>query len=84
MKHHVKSGAVTLSIIALAACSETVGPDSLEDSLTLDVAMIAADAAIDELGDMGLLFSAGAPCGAQCGGHTDRDAHRHLLRRGRD
>ena len=60
MKHHVKSGAVTLSIIALAACSETVGPDSLEDSLTLDVAMIAADAAIDELGDMGLLFSAGA------------------------
>ena len=60
MKHHVKSGAVTLSIIALAACSDTVGPDSLEDSLTLDVAMIAADAAIDELGDMGLLFSAGA------------------------
>ena len=48
----MKSGAVTLSIIALAACSDTVGLDSLEDSLTLD-------AAIDDLGDMGLLFGAG-------------------------
>ena len=54
MKHRMKSGAVTLSIIALAACSDTVGLDSLEDSLTLD-------AAIDDLGDMGLLFGAGAP-----------------------
>ncbi len=60
MNHRVKSGALTLGLIALAACSDTVGPDPVEDSLTLDVAMIAADAAIDELGDMGLLFGGGA------------------------
>ncbi len=60
MNQRMKSGALTLGLFALAACSDTVGPDSFEDSLTLDVAMIAADAAIDELGDLGLLFGAGA------------------------
>ena len=49
-----------LGLLALAACTDTVGPDTLEDTLTNDVAMIAADAAIDELSDMGLLFGAGA------------------------
>ena len=60
MNHRMKSGALAVSILALAACSDTVAPDSVEDTLTLDVAMIAADAAIDELGDMGLLFGGGA------------------------
>ena len=60
MNHRMKSGALTLGVLALAACSDTVGPDAVEDNLTLDVAMIAADAAIDELGDMGLLFGGGA------------------------
>ena len=58
--NRTKSGILTLSLLALAACSETVGPDSIEDSLTLDVAMIAADAVIDGFGDMGLLFGGGA------------------------
>lgn len=61
MKNRTRSGALTLSILALAACSDTAGLDpALEESITLDVAMIAADAAIDELGDMGLLFGGGA------------------------
>lgn len=60
MNQRMKSGTLTLGLFALAACSDTVGPDSFEDSLTLDVAMIAADATIDELGDMGLLFGGGA------------------------
>ena len=60
MNHRMKSGALAVSILALAACSDTVAPDSVEDTLTLDVAMIAADAVIDELGDMGLLFGGGA------------------------
>ena len=60
MNYRMNSGALTLGILALAACSDTIGPDSYEDSLTLDVAMIAADAALDELGDMGLLFGVGA------------------------
>jgi hypothetical protein len=58
--NRLKTGVLTLGLIALAACTDTVGPDTLEDSLTNDVAMIAADAAIDELSDMGLLFGAGA------------------------
>jgi hypothetical protein len=67
MNYRMKAGALTLSLVALAACSDTAGPETFEDSLTLDVAMIAADAAIDELGDMGILFGGGAfpaPSGA--------------------
>jgi len=61
MNYRMTSGALTLSALALTACSDTVGLDSaFEDSLTLDVAMMAADAAIDELGDMGLIFGGGA------------------------
>jgi hypothetical protein len=68
MNHRMKSGALTLSLIALAACSDTAGLESTsEESLTLDVAMIAADAAIDEFGDMGRLFGGGGPHG---GTHT--------------
>jgi hypothetical protein len=68
MNRLTRSGALTLGILTLAGCSDTVGPESvLEETLTLDVAMIAADATIDELGDLGLLFGAGAlaaPSGA--------------------
>ena len=60
MKHCAKSEALALGLLVLAACSDTAGPDAVEDSLTLDVAMIAADAAIDEFGDIGLLFGGGA------------------------
>ena len=61
MNHRMKSGALTLSLITLVACSDTAGLESsFEESLTLDVAMIVADAAIDEFGDLGLLFGSGA------------------------
>ena len=62
MIHRMKSGALTLSLIALAACSDTAGLESsFEESLTLDVAMIAADATIEGFGDLGLLFGGGGP-----------------------
>lgn len=60
MKHRVKSAALAFGLLSLAACSDTAGPEAFEDSLTLDVAMIAADAAIDAFGDMALLFADGA------------------------
>jgi len=64
----MKFGALTLSLFALAACSDTAGLEStFQESLTLDVAMIAADATIDEFGDMGRLFGGGGPHG---GTHT--------------
>ena len=65
MKNVMKLGIVTLSVVSVVACSDTIGPNSLVNSLTLDVAMIAADATIDELGDhvfddLGRLFGAEA------------------------
>ena len=61
MKHRVKSGALAIGLLGLAACNDTVGLESsFEDSLTLDVAMFAADAAIDEFGDLGFLFGSRA------------------------
>ena len=68
MNHRMKSGALTLSLLALAACSDTAGLESaFEENLTLDVAMIAADAAIDEFGDIGRVFGGGGHPG---GTHT--------------
>jgi hypothetical protein len=62
MNDRMKFGALTLSLLALAACSDTAGLESsFEESLTLDVAMIAADAAIEEFGDMGRLFGGEGP-----------------------
>ena len=60
MKHRVKSAALAFGLLSVGACSDTTGPEAFEDSLTLDVAMIAADAAIDAFGDMALLFGSGA------------------------
>ena len=68
MNHRMKLGALTLSLLAPVACSDTAGLESaFEENLTLDVAMFAADAAIDEFGDMGRLFGGG---GSQGGTHT--------------
>ena len=62
MNHRMKSGALTLTLLALAACSDTAGLESsFEENLTLDIAMIAADAAIDEFGDLGRVFEGGGP-----------------------
>ncbi len=73
MNHRMKSGALTLSLIALAACSDTAGLESsFEESLTLDVAMVAADATIEEHGDLGLLFGGGG--GPPSGGDATRTA----------
>ena len=58
--NRMKSGALLLGLFALAACTDTVGPDTIEDTLTDDVAMILADAVIDGFSDLGLLFGGGA------------------------
>ncbi len=69
MIHRMNSGAtLTLSLLALAACSDTAGLESSsEDNLTFDVAMIAADAAIGDFGDLGRVFGGGPHPG---GTHT--------------
>ena len=68
MNHRMKLGALTLSLLALVACSDTAGLESaFEENLTLDVAMFAADATIDEFGEMGRVFGGGGPQG---GTHT--------------
>ena len=73
MNHRMKSGALTLSLIALAACSDTAGLESsFEESSTLDVAMVAADATIEEHGDLGRLFGGGG--GRPPGGDATRTA----------
>lgn len=63
MKHRLMHGLVALSVIALAACSDTAGPDGtdsqLESLLTLDVAMVSADALIEDLAELQLAFGGG-------------------------
>ena len=63
MKHRLMHGLVALSVIALAACSDTAGPDGmdaqLESLLTLDVAMVAADALIEDVAELRLGFGGG-------------------------
>ena len=62
MKNHLIHGLVALSVIALAACSDTFGPDGtdsptdsrLESLVTLDVAMVAADALIEDVAELWL------------------------------
>ena len=62
MKHRLMHGLVALSVVALAACSDTAGPDgtdSLESLLTLDVAMVSADALIEDVAELQLAFWGG-------------------------
>jgi hypothetical protein len=55
MKHRFLHGLVALSVIALAACGDTAGPDGTESQfdalLTLDVAMVSADAVVSDVAD---------------------------------
>ena len=81
--NRMKSGALLLGLFALAACTDTVGPDTIEDTLTDDVAMILANAVIDGFGDLGLLFGGGRRSGVRRPVHPERNAHRHVLRRER-
>lgn len=53
MKHRMTLGLTALSVLALAACSDTAGPgaadSAFEELVTLDVAMVAADGALESL-----------------------------------
>ena len=67
MKNHLMHGLVALSVIALAACSDTFGPDGtdsptdsrLESLVTLDVVMVAADALIEDVAELWLDIGVG-------------------------
>ena len=67
MKNHLMHGLVALSVIALAACSDTFGPDGtdsptdsrLESLVTLDVAIVAADALIEDVAELWLDIGVG-------------------------
>ena len=67
MKNHLMHGFVALSMIALAACSDTFGPDGtdsptdprLESLVTLDVAMVAGDAFIEDVAELWLDIGVG-------------------------
>ena len=67
MKNHLMHGFVALSVIALAACSDTFGPDGtdsptdsrLESLVTLDVAMVAADGLIEDVAELWLDIGVG-------------------------
>jgi len=67
MKNRLMHGLVALSVIALAACSDTFGPDGtdsptdsrLESLVTLDVAMVAADALIEDVAELWLDIGVG-------------------------
>ena len=67
MRNHLIHGLVALSVIALAACSDTFGPEGtdsptdprLESLVTLDVAMVAADALIEDVAELWLDIGVG-------------------------
>ena len=57
MKHLLIHGLVATSLIVLAACSDTAGPESrLESLVTLDVAVVSADAIIADVAEQGHVF----------------------------
>jgi hypothetical protein len=63
MKNRLACGFLALSVVSLAACSETAGPDGshsqVKSLVTLDIAMVSADALIDDLAELQLTFVGG-------------------------
>ena len=62
MEQLLKSVALTIRLLMLVSCSDTVGPDSnAADSqistLTLDVAMVSADELIEDVAELELDFA---------------------------
>ncbi len=63
MKHGINRAGVALGVLVMAACSDASGPESPSEALlTRDVAMVAADAVLEDLVDMSqLMLGAGLP-----------------------
>ena len=60
MKHGINRAWVALGVLVMAACSDVSGPESPSAALlTRDVAMVAADAVLEDLVDMSQLMLAG-------------------------
>lgn len=63
MKYRFLHGLAALGMIGLAACSDTAAPDGsdsqVESLLTLDVAMVSADALLDDIAELQLAFIGG-------------------------
>lgn len=64
MKRMSKSGGVIMVTVALAACDATGPGDALDSQIDEDVAMVAADAALDDLAQMGIVVGAASFDGA--------------------
>ena len=47
--------------LAVAACEDSAGLDSLDDGLLLDMALVSADATLEDLGTWGLAFGFHGP-----------------------
>lgn len=73
MRLRRNGGLALLTAIALAACNDANAPDSLDAELNEEAAMLAADAALEDLGQMVIsLGGAPAPAFAAAGPPTTR------------
>jgi len=69
----VRVGLVSALAVSVGACDDTVGLDSIEDAVVRDMAIVAADATLEEVSTLGQPFGfrAGGPGvgGGRPGGH---------------
>ena len=63
--------------LAVAACEDSTGLDSLDDGLLLDMAIVAADAALEDVGTWGLPFGFRGPGAVHDAGGRGRPGGRH-------
>ena len=63
--------------LAVAACDDATGLDSLDDGLLLDMAIVAADAALEDVGTWGMPFAFRGPGGNPDSGESGRPGGRH-------
>jgi len=63
--------------LAVAACDDATGLDSLEDGLLLDMAIVSADAALEDLGTWGMPFAFQGPSRVEGAGGPGRPGGRH-------
>jgi hypothetical protein len=70
----------TLAVVAsfaVAACDDSTGLDLLDDGLLLDMAIVAADATMEDLGTWGMPFGFAGPNSAKKAGGPGRPGGRH-------
>ena len=63
--------------LAVTACEDSTGLDSLDDGLLLDMAIVAADATLEDLGTWGMPFGFHGPSRIDAAGGPGRPGGRH-------